>query len=130
MADVILFDGVCNFCNASINFVMDHDEQHRFRFASLQSDYGKKVLSENQRSILDLDTVLLVRNGKLYEKSTAALEIVRYLRGWSWLYVLRFVPRFISDFFYSIIATNRYRIFGKSDSCRIPTAEERSLFIA
>lgn len=130
MADVILFDGVCNFCNASINFVMDHDEQRRFRFASLQSDYGKKVLSENQRSILDLDTVLLVRNGKLYEKSTAALEIVRYLRGWSWLYVLRFVPRFISDFFYSIIATNRYRIFGKSDSCRIPTAEERSLFIA
>lgn len=130
MADVILFDGVCNFCNASINFVMDHDEQRRFRFASLQSDYGKKVLSENQRPILDLDTVLLVRNGKLYEKSTAALEIVRYLRGWSWLYVLRFVPRFISDFFYSIIATNRYRIFGKSDSCRIPTAEERSLFIA
>lgn len=59
MADVILFDGVCNFCNASINFVMDHDEQRRFRFASLQSDYGKKVLSENQRPILDLDTVLL-----------------------------------------------------------------------
>jgi len=129
MVDVILFDGVCNFCNTSINFVIDHDAQHRFRFASLQSDYGQRILQENQRSMLDLDTVLLLRDGKLYEKSSAALEIARYLRGWSWLYGFRFIPRTFRDFFYSLIAKNRYRIFGKSESCRIPTAKERSLFV-
>ena len=129
MPDIILFDGVCNFCNASINFVIDHDTARRFRFASLQSDIGQQILTENRRSVSDFDTVLLVREGKLYEKSTAALEIARYLRGWSWLYSFRVIPRFIRDVFYNLIAKNRYRIFGKSESCRIPTAEERSLFI-
>jgi predicted DCC family thiol-disulfide oxidoreductase YuxK len=129
MPDIILFDGVCNFCNASINFVIDHDTARRFRFASLQSDIGQQILTENRRSVSDFDTVLLVREGKLYEKSTAALEIARYLRGWSWLYSFRVIPRFIRDVVYNLIAKNRYRIFGKSESCRIPTAEERSLFI-
>ena len=129
MPDIILFDGVCNFCNASINFVIDHDTARRFRFASLQSDIGQQILTENRRSVSDFDTVLLVREGKLYEKSTAALEIARYLRGWTWLYAFRFIPRFIRDAVYNLIAKNRYRIFGKSESCRIPTAEERSLFI-
>jgi predicted DCC family thiol-disulfide oxidoreductase YuxK len=129
MADIILFDGVCNFCNGAINFVIDHDTERRFRFASLQSDIGQRILTENRRSVSDFDTVLLVREGKVYEKSTAALEIVRYLRGWSWLYACRFIPRFIRDAVYNLIAQNRYRIFGKSESCRIPTPEERSLFI-
>lgn len=129
MPDIILFDGVCNFCNASINFVIDHDTARRFRFTSLQSDIGQQILTENRRSVSDFDTVLLIREGKLYEKSTAALEIARYLRGWSWLYAFRFIPRFIRDIVYNLIAKNRYRIFGKSESCRIPTAEERSLFI-
>lgn len=129
MPDIILFDGVCNFCNASINFVIDHDTARRFRFTSLQSDIGQQILTENRRSVSDFDTVLLIREGKLYEKSTAALEIARYLRGWTWLYAFRFIPRFIRDAVYNLIAKNRYRIFGKSESCRIPTAEERSLFI-
>jgi predicted DCC family thiol-disulfide oxidoreductase YuxK len=129
MPDIILFDGVCNFCNASINFVIDHDVERRFRFASLQSDIGQRILTENRRSVSDFDTVLLVREGELYEKSTAALEIARYLRGWTWLYAFRFIPRFIRDAVYNLIAKNRYRIFGKSESCRIPTPEERSLFI-
>lgn len=129
MPDIILFDGVCNFCNASINFVIDHDTARRFRFASLQSDIGQQILTENRRSVSDFDTVLLIREGKLYEKSTAALEIARYLHGWSWLYAFRFIPRFIRDIVYNLIAKNRYRIFGKSESCRIPTEEERSLFI-
>lgn len=129
MPDIILFDGVCNFCNASINFVIDHDTARRFRFASLQSDIGQQILIENRRSVSDFDTMLLVREGVLYEKSTAALEIARYLRGWTWLYAFRFIPHFIRDAVYNLIAKNRYRIFGKSESCRIPTAEERSLFI-
>ncbi|NBB19518.1 DUF393 domain-containing protein [Runella sp. CRIBMP] len=129
MPDVILFDGVCNFCNASINFVIDRDAARRFRFASLQSDFGQRLLAENQRQLTDFDTVLLLRDGKLYEKSDAALEIARYLKGWSWLYLFRVVPRFIRDFFYDIIAKNRYRLFGKSESCRIPTPEEKKLFV-
>ncbi len=129
MSDVILFDGVCNFCNASINFVIDRDAARRFRFASLQSDFGQRLLAENNRQLTDFDTVLLLREGKLYEKSDAALEIARYLKGWSWLYVFRVVPRFIRDFFYDIIAKNRYRLFGKSESCRIPTPEEKKLFV-
>ncbi|RDB06294.1 thiol-disulfide oxidoreductase DCC family protein [Runella aurantiaca] len=129
MSDVILFDGVCNFCNASINFVIDRDAARRFRFASLQSDFGQRLLAENNRQLTDFDTVLLLREGKLYEKSDAALEIARYLKGWSWLYLFRFVPRFIRDFFYDIIAKNRYRLFGKSESCRIPTPEEKKLFV-
>ncbi|MCP1385558.1 thiol-disulfide oxidoreductase DCC family protein [Runella salmonicolor] len=129
MPDVILFDGVCNFCNASINFVIDRDAARRFRFASLQSDFGQRLLADNQRQLTDFDTVLLLRDGKLYEKSDAALEIARYLKGWSWLYLFRVVPRFIRDFFYDIIAKNRYRLFGKSESCRIPTPEEKKLFV-
>lgn len=109
--------------------MIDHDVARRFRFASLQSDIGQRILTENRRSVSDFDTVLLLREGKLYEKSTAALEIARYLRGWAWLYYLRFIPRFIRDAVYNLIAKNRYRIFGKSESCRIPTPEERSLFI-
>ena len=129
MSDVILFDGVCNFCNASINFVIDRDAARRFRFASLQSDFGQRLLADNNRQLTDFDTVLLLRAGKLYEKSDAALEIARFLKGWSWLYLFRVVPRFIRDFFYDIIAKNRYRLFGKNESCRIPTPEEKKLFV-
>lgn len=129
MNDVILFDGVCNFCNAAINFVIDHDANRRFRFASLQSEFGQKVVRNFQRHSADLDSVLLLRDGKLYQKSDAAFEIARYLRGWSWVVVLRWIPRLIRDFFYDVIAKNRYRIFGKTEACRIPTPEERELFV-
>jgi predicted DCC family thiol-disulfide oxidoreductase YuxK len=129
MPDVILFDGVCNFCNASINFVMDHDATRRFRFASLQSEYGQRVLREHQRPTNDFDTILLLRDGKVFQKSTAALEITRYLRGWSWLYVFRFVPTPLRDAVYGFVARHRYRLFGRTDACRIPTAEERALFL-
>ncbi|WP_428658443.1 thiol-disulfide oxidoreductase DCC family protein [Runella sp.] len=129
MSDVILFDGVCNFCNSTINFVIDHDPAHRFRFASLQSSFGQRILKESNRQTSDFDSVLLLRDGKLYEKSAAALEIARYLKGWAWLAVFRFVPRFIRDFFYDLIAKNRYRLFGKTEACRIPTPEEKKLFV-
>ncbi len=129
MPHIILFDGVCNFCNASINFVIDHDSASRFRFASLQSDYGQLVLRQYNKKNIDFDTVLLVSNGQLYEKSAAALEIVRYLDGYAWLYGFRFIPTFIRNFVYDLIARYRYRIFGKSDTCRIPTEAEKALFL-
>jgi predicted DCC family thiol-disulfide oxidoreductase YuxK len=127
--DIIFFDGVCNFCNASVNFIIDHDPTRRYRFASLQSKLGQKTLEQNGHSTVELDTVLLLRGGKIYQNSTAVLEIARYLKGWSWLYVFIVIPRFVRDGVYGLIARNRYRIFGKSESCRVPTPEERTLFI-
>jgi predicted DCC family thiol-disulfide oxidoreductase YuxK len=129
MANVILFDGVCNFCNASINFVIAHDHKKRFRFASLQSDYGQSVLKKYHKNKVGFDTVLLVSDGKIYEKSAAALEIVKYLDGYAWLYGFRFIPTFIRNFAYEIVARYRYRIFGKSETCHIPTEAEKALFI-
>ncbi len=129
MPQLILFDGVCNFCNASINFVIDHDSASRFRFASLQSAYGQSVLKLYNKNNADFDSVLLVSDGKIYEKSAAALEIARYLDGYAWLYGFRFVPNFIRNFVYDIVARHRYRIFGKSETCRIPTEAQKALFI-
>jgi len=129
--NLILFDGVCNFCNASINFVIDHDTARRFRFASLQSEYAQQLMEKHRQPILtQFDSVVLIgEEGQFFQKSDAALQIARYLRGWSWLYAFRFVPRIVRDFFYDIVARNRYRIFGKSAACRMPTPAERALFL-
>ena len=129
MPDVILFDGVCNFCNASINWIIDHDPDHRYRFAALQSEYGQDLLQKTNRSSVDFDSVILWRDDEAFEKSEAALEIVRHLRGWSWLYGFRFVPLFIRNFCYDLVARNRYRLFGRTETCRIPNKEERDLFL-
>ena len=126
---VILFDGVCNLCNSSVNFVIDRDSKRKFRFAALQSKFGEELKQELGRD-LDLDSVLLYRNSRLLDKSDAALEIARQLSGlWPILYVFKIVPKFIRDKVYDFIARNRYRWFGKEESCRIPTPELRSLFV-
>lgn len=129
--DLVLFDGVCNFCNSSINFVIDHDSQKRFKFASLQSEVGQQYLAQFSRNKKDFDSVLLVKNGRVFEKSDAALHIARHLDGaWKWLYFLRWVPRVVRDMIYDLVAKNRYRIFGKSDACRLPNPELRERFLA
>ncbi|NBA77103.1 DUF393 domain-containing protein [Emticicia sp. ODNR4P] len=129
--DLVLFDGVCNFCNSSINFVIDHDSQKRFKFASLQSEVGQQYLAQFSRNKKDFDSVLLVKNGRVFKKSDAALHIARHLDGaWKWLYFLRWVPRVIRDMIYDLVAKNRYRIFGKSDACRLPNPELRERFLA
>lgn len=127
---IILFDGVCNFCNNSINFVMDRDTKGVFKFASLQSDIGQELLKQKGLKTSDFDSIVLFKNGTVYQKSDAALEIARELNGlWSWLYIFKIVPRFIRDFFYNIIARNRYRWFGKTEACRLPTPELRARFL-
>ncbi|MCY7349242.1 MAG: thiol-disulfide oxidoreductase DCC family protein [Cytophagaceae bacterium] len=127
--NLILFDGVCNFCNASINFVIDHDPNQRFKFAALQSEIGQEYLRKIGRETRDFDSVLLIENGQLYTKSDAALRIARHLEGWAWLWFLRGLPYFLRDGVYTLIANNRYRLFGKRDACRIPTPEERERFV-
>jgi len=127
---VILFDGVCNLCNASIDFFMRVDKKQELYFSSLQSDFGQKILKKNNFSTNEFDSFLLLENDKLYQKSTAALKTLSSLTGiWKLTKVFFLIPKPIRDFIYSLIANNRYRLFGKKDSCRLPTAEEKRRFI-
>lgn len=127
---LILFDGVCNLCSGSVQFIIRRDPQRLFRFASLQSELGQSFLKQAQLPPVELQTLLLVENGKIYKRSTAALRIARRLRGaWKLLYGLIIIPPFIRNFIYNWVARNRYRWFGKKESCWIPTPELRELFL-
>jgi len=121
---IILFDGVCNLCNASVNFVIDRDTESYFQYGALQSESGGKLLADHNIPARYLDSIVLLEDGAFYTSSDAALRIARRLSGaWRFLYVLRWIPGFIRDGVYNWIARNRYRWFGRSDSCRIPTPE-------
>lgn len=128
---VILFDGVCNFCNATINFLIDRDRKGVFKFAALQSEPGKEILaSYHINALTDFDSVIVEKEGKLYHKSDAALEIARNMGGmWKLLYGFKIIPKFIRDFVYDLVAKNRYRFMGKMNACRIPTPELRARFL-
>ena len=128
--ELILFDGVCNFCNASINFIIDNDPEKHFKFAALQSEIGQAILTKYNKNTKDFDSVILLKDNLLYQKSEAALEITKHLSGgWKYFSVFSILPTFFLNFFYNIVAKNRYRIFGKTDSCRMPTPELRERFL-
>lgn len=140
---VVLFDGVCNLCNAAVQFMIDRDRAGALRFAPLQSDVAKELLDgsmgpEKAKAIRDgatgngdPDTIVLVEQKQAWTHSDAALRIARRLTfPWSWLIAGVIVPRPIRDIVYRFIARNRYRWFGKSDTCRIPTPELRARFLA
>lgn len=127
---VILFDGVCNLCNRSVQFVIKHDRALRFHFAALQSPYGQSQLEKYRFSKEKLLSVVLVINGRTYDRSRAALEIARRLDGlWPLMYVFVIVPPFIRNFVYDWISRNRYRWFGRQDECMIPTPDLKARFI-
>ncbi len=127
---IVLFDGVCNLCNQSVDFIVQRDKKDVFKFASLQSEFAQNLLKPFPIDAQKLDSVLLVKGGKLYQKSSAALQIARQLGGgWRLMYGFIIVPRFLRDFVYNIIAKNRYRWFGKKETCRLPTPEERAKFL-
>jgi predicted DCC family thiol-disulfide oxidoreductase YuxK len=127
---IILFDGVCNFCNSSINFIIDHDPEKHFKFAPLQSEVGQEILAQFNKNTKDFDSVILLKNNKLYQKSEAAIEITKHLSGaWKYLAVFGILPAFFLNFFYDIVAKNRYKIFGKTETCRMPTVELRERFL-
>ena len=118
---IILFDGICNLCNSSINFVIDRDPRKIFKFAALQSEAGKKLLSEYHLHTLPFESIILIENGKAYHESTAVLRIARRLPGaWKLFYVLMIFPAFLRNPVYKFIAKRRYKWFGKRDVCRIP----------
>jgi predicted DCC family thiol-disulfide oxidoreductase YuxK len=131
MSAIILFDGVCNFCNGSVNFIIERDKAGYFKFAPLQSEIGEKLLKENRVDKAETDSVILIEDGTVYTHSTAALRIARKLEGrWSWFRHLTVVPRFIRDGFYKLFAKYRYKMFGKQEACMLPTPEIRSRFLA
>jgi predicted DCC family thiol-disulfide oxidoreductase YuxK len=126
---LILFDGVCNLCDSSVQFILLRDKKDRFRFASLQSDYGQNILKQHNLPTEKFNSLALIENGKLYQRSTGALRIARRLKGaWPMLFAFIIVPPFIRNFVYDFIARNRYRWFGKKESCMMPRPEWKQKF--
>lgn len=125
---VILFDGVCNFCNGAVNFIIKRDPKSLYKFAPLQSDIALKWLPDKLEGIPD--TLVLVENNTLYYKSTAALRISKKLSGfWPVFYIFILIPAFIRDPVYEFIAKNRYKWFGKKEVCMVPDPSIRNRFL-
>jgi len=127
---VLLFDGVCNLCNRSVQTIIKADKKDHFRFASLQSDTAKELLKHANLPEEHLDSIVLLDRGKFYTHSDAALHSARQLGGaWALLFGFMIIPRFIRDAVYNWIARNRYRWFGEKDQCWIPTPDLKAKFI-
>ena len=127
----LLFDGVCNLCNATVQWVIRHDSAGRFRFASLQSEAGRALLAQHGLPLDAMETVVLVAGASHWVKSDVPLEVLRRLGGgWALSSALRAVPRPLRNACYGWIARNRYRWFGKRDACMVPTPELRARFLA
>lgn len=127
---IILFDGICNLCNAVVRFIITRDRKNLFRFASLQSEFGQLVLQKFHLSSNTFNSFILLKKGKVYTRSTAALLVAKQLPGgWPLLYAFIIVPRFLRDAVYNLIANNRYKWFGKKEECWVPTPALQSKFI-
>lgn len=130
MSAIVLFDGVCNFCNGSVNFIIERDAESYFKFAPLQSELAQRLLEKHHIDKTEIDSVVLIEQEKAYTHSTAALRIARRLPGfWSWFYAFVIIPKPARDFFYKLFAKYRYRLFGKQDACMLPTPEIRQRFL-
>ena len=129
MRSIVLFDGVCNFCSDSVNFIIQHDTENKFVFAPLQSEKGIELRAKY--GIEDnIDSIVLIEDDQAFTRSTGALRIAKRLGGiWAAAYVLIIVPRPIRDYFYELFAKYRYRWFGKKDECMLPTPEIRARFL-
>jgi predicted DCC family thiol-disulfide oxidoreductase YuxK len=130
MTAIVLFDGDCNFCDASVQFIIQRDSKGYFNYTSLQSDVGQKLLKEHNIPE-DLDSFMLIEDGQAYTKSAAALQVARHLDGaWKLLYAFIVVPAPLRNLIYDYIAANRYKWFGKKDDhCMLPSPEVRQRFL-
>ncbi|MBX2970241.1 MAG: DUF393 domain-containing protein [Cyclobacteriaceae bacterium] len=128
--NIVLFDGVCNLCSSSVQFIINRDPKSRFRFALLQSETGKGLLEKFQLPVDALYSIILVRENSYLERSDAALEIARNLSGlWPLFYAFKIVPKVLRDPIYNWISRNRYNWFGKKEACWLPTPELKERFI-
>ncbi len=128
---IILFDGVCNLCNRSVQFIIHRDKEDIFRFAALQSEVGKKLISERKIDTSNVDSIILIDPGVAYfTKSDAALRIGRHLKGYRTISrVLKLIPRKLRNIVYDIVAKNRYQWYGKRDHCMVPSPELNAKFL-
>jgi len=128
--NVIIFDGVCNFCNGAVNFIIKHDSNKIFSFTPMQSDLAKELIEKYKIDNVGFDTFLLIKNNKCYLWTDAALEITRDLTGfWRVLIIFKIIPRPIRDYFYRLFARNRYALFGRKESCMVPSDDVKSRFV-
>ena len=127
---IILFDGICNFCNYWVDFIIKRDKDKTLKFATLQSDAGKKIANQFSIENKNIDSIIFIKGGNYFARSDAVLEIAKELKSvWKILYLLKVIPRHLRNFIYDLIAKYRYAIFGKRNSCRVPTSKEISRFI-
>ena len=127
---LILFDGVCNWCVFWVQFIIKRDSGKRFHFASLQSPIGQKILEKLGLPEEDLKTMVLVKNDRLYTKSSAALKIIKRMSGfWPFLYVFIIIPSGIRDLLYDFVAKNRYGWFGRKEECLVPSPDLKDRFL-
>ncbi|MGN6567855.1 MAG: thiol-disulfide oxidoreductase DCC family protein [Flavipsychrobacter sp.] len=128
---IVFFDGVCNFCNGTVNFIIRHDKKEQFLFAALQSDKAKELLIGFAKNDALPESVILFHKGIIYEKSDAVLHIIRLLGGfWSLLLAGYALPRFFRNSIYDVIARNRYKWFGKRDACMVPSPSVKKRFLS
>jgi predicted DCC family thiol-disulfide oxidoreductase YuxK len=126
---ILLFDGVCNLCNKMVSFVIKRDPHAKIKLTSLQSAVGKKIITVN-KAPADISTVVFVDSGKVYTESSAVIKVLRYLKfPWPLLRIFWLIPKFLRDWLYVLIAKNRYKIFGKRKTCRLPNPEEKKHFL-
>ena|SRR5690625_3878159 len=129
MEQIILFDGDCNFCDKSVQFIIKRDPEGFYKFASLQSEIGRELIKQHNIPE-NIDSFILIAHQSWYAKSSAALRVCKNLTGlWKLFYGLLIVPKPIRDFFYHIIANNRYKWFGKKDHCTLPSPDIRKRFL-
>ncbi|WP_096201564.1 thiol-disulfide oxidoreductase DCC family protein [Bacillus sp. FJAT-45350] len=126
---VVLFDGECHLCNRSVQFIIKRDPKGYFQFTTLQSGVGKELVKKHNLPST-LDSIVVIDNDRYYVKSDGALHICRHLKGgWKSFYLVKLLPHFIRDFFYRIIAMNRYKWFGKEEKCLLPSKELKKRFL-
>lgn len=127
---IVLFDGVCNLCSSSVQFILKRDKKDQFLFGSLQGNYGQQILKQYNLPTDTFNSFMLLEGNKLYTRSSGALRMLKYIGGgWSLLYIFIIVPKFIRDAVYNLIAANRYKWFGKMNECWLPRPEWKTKFL-
>ena len=127
---ILMFDGLCNLCNSSVQFVIKRDLKKKIVFSSLQSEIAQDFLSTQNDSLKNCDSVILIDKNNIYTKSSAAIKVSQSLKGlWFMMSIFIILPKPIRDYVYDVIASRRYRWFGKRTNCYIPTKEEQELFL-
>ena len=130
MQTSVFFDGVCNLCNRGLNFLIKHDKKGVLKFASLQSEYAQNTIPKELLNRENLDTIIVYSDGQFYDRSNAVLKLCNILGGGFYVFLIGYlIPRFIRDGLYRFIANNRYRWFGKTAQCRIPTVDLKDRFL-